>query len=319
MIIKIFLGAIIGLSILILLISYICFYMTFYASKKQKKFKEEYPIPEGEIYEPFRDKMIKYIKSAREMPHKEISIQSHDGLTLRGRYYEFSPDAPLEILFHGYRGSAERDLSGGVNRCFKLGHSALIIDHRGSDTSDGNIITFGVNEHLDCIRWANYASQNINPNGKIIITGISMGAATVMMASACPLPSNVVGVLADCGYSKGEDIIKKVMGDLKLPINLLYPFVRLGGKIFGKFDIYDASPIDALQNCKLPILFFHGDTDAYVPHEMSLKNFDACSSENKKMVTIPNAGHGLCYPVDPEKYLAEMEAFFSPILKNDIK
>ena len=293
---------------------FICFYKVFYSSDKLKKFKEEYPIPEGEIYEPFRVKMILYIKKARELPHRELSIKSHDGLTLRGRYYEFSPDAPLEILFHGYRGSAERDLSGGINRCFKLGHSALIVDHRGSDTSDGNIISFGVNEHLDCIDWVNFVVNNINPNVKIIIAGVSMGAATVMMASSKPLPKNVVGVLADCGYSKGEDIIRKVMRDMKLPDGLLFPFVRLGGRLFGCFDINEASPIDALKNCRLPVLFFHGSTDDYVPHEMSLKNFDACSSAYKKMVTIDGAGHGLCYPVDPEKYLSEMQDFFSRIL-----
>ncbi|MBE6543706.1 MAG: alpha/beta hydrolase [Ruminococcaceae bacterium] len=315
MAIKIIVGAVIGLTCLVLLIAYICFYKVFYSSNKTKKFKEEYPIPVGDIYEPFRDKMVLYIKKARELPHRELSIKSHDGLTLRGRYYEYSPEAPLEILFHGYRGSAERDLSGGINRCFKLGHSALIVDHRGSDTSDGNIITFGVNEHLDCINWVNYVVEQINPKAKIIITGISMGAATVIMASSKPLPKNVVGVLADCGYSKGEDIIKKVMRDMKLPDNLLFPFVRLGGRIFGKFDIDEASPIDALKNCRLPILFFHGSTDAYVPHDMSVQNFEACASSYKKLITIDGAGHGLCYPVDPEKYLSEMESFFSKVLK----
>ena len=255
--------------------------------------------------------MIMYIKKGREMPHKDVSIKSFDGLTLRGKYYEYAPGAPLEILFHGYRGSSERDLSGGIYRCFKLGHSALIVDHRGSGKSDGHVITFGVNEQRDCIDWIKFVIESIDKNARIIITGISMGAATVMMASATDLPENVVGVLADCGYSKGEDIIKKVIRDMKLPSELLFPFVRLGGRIFGGFNIDDAAPCEALQKCQLPIIFFHGDTDAYVPHEMSLKNFNSCSSSKKRMVTISGAGHGLCYPVDPEKYISEMKDFFS--------
>ncbi len=315
MIIKIILTCLISLILLLLLISFICFYKVFYSSSKQKKFKDEYPIPEGEIYEPFRDKMVFYIKKAREMPHKNVEIKSFDGLTLRGKYYEFNKGAPLEILFHGYRGSAERDLSGGIYRCYRLGHNALMVDHRGSGKSDGHIITFGANEKKDCLRWVDFASKELCPESKIVITGISMGAATVMMASKEKLPENVVGVLADCGYSKAEDIIKKVMCDMKLPADLLYPFVKLGGMIFGGFNIDEASPVDALRACRLPVIFFHGDTDAYVPHEMSLKNFDSCSSPNKHMVTINGAGHGLCYPVDPEKYLAEMRAFFGPIFK----
>jgi fermentation-respiration switch protein FrsA (DUF1100 family) len=315
MIVKIILSTFLGIALLTLIISYICFYKVFYISNKNKKFKEEYPIPEGEIYEPFRDKMIMFIKNAREMEHKELSIKSFDGLTLKGRYYEYSKDAPLEIMFHGYRGSAERDLSGGIYRCMKLGHSALVIDHRGSDTSDGNVITFGVNECRDALDWIHYVCQNICPEGKVIITGISMGAATVMMAASHSLPKNVVGVLADCGYSKGEDIIKKVMRDMRLPDGLLFPFVRLGGRIFGGFDIDLSSPIDSLKSCKLPVIFFHGDEDAFVPYEMSVENYNACSFPNKKLVTIRGAGHGLCYPVDPEKYLNEMREFFDPLTK----
>ena len=144
-----------------------------------------------------------------------------------------------------------------------------------------------------------------------------MGAATVMMASAHTLPENVVGVLADCGYSRGEDIIKKVMRDMKLPDELLFFFVRLGGKIFGGFDIDKSSPIDSLKSCKLPVLFFHGDEDAFVPYEMSVENYNACCSANKMLVTITGAGHGLCYPVDPEKYLSKMREFFDPLTQKE--
>ena len=96
---------------------------------------------------------------------------------------------------------------------------------------------------------------------------------------------------------------------------LLFPFVRLGGRIFGGFDIDLSSPIDSLKSCKLPVIFFHGDEDAFVPYEMSVENYNACSFPNKKLVTIRGAGHGLCYPVDPEKYLSEMREFFDPLTK----
>ena len=62
MVIKIILISLTILVLLLLLTTYICFYKVFYSSKKQKNFKDEYPIPEGEIYEPFRDKMVFYIK-----------------------------------------------------------------------------------------------------------------------------------------------------------------------------------------------------------------------------------------------------------------
>ncbi len=292
-----------------LIAALICFFKIFYSPRRKE---EEFPIPDGVIYNAYREDMIEWIKQARKRPHKRVSIQSFDGLTLRGRYYEYSKGAPIEILFHGYRGSGLRDLSGGIERCFSLGHSALIVDHRGSGESDGHVITFGIKESSDCEAWVNFVIENIDPDAKIILTGISMGAATVMICAAKELPKNVVGVLADCGYTSARDIIKKVISDLKLPPELIYPFARLGGILFGGFDLDSLSPIEAMKKSRLPVIFFHGDTDDFVPCEMSIRNHDACITQ-KRFVEIKGAGHGLCFPADKELYLSELRDFFDPI------
>ena len=297
---------------LIFIISAICFYMVFYSPIR--KGKGDSLIPVGEVYAPFREQMAAWIKTADDMPYKCVSIRSFDGLTLRGRYFEYSKDAPIELLMHGYRGTSRRDLSGGVARCFSLGHSAIIVDHRGSGESDGRVITFGEKESRDCEYWVNFILKEINRDAKIILTGISMGAATVLITSARELPSNVIGVLADCGYSSAKEIIKKVLRDMKLPPHIFYPFIRLGGILFGHFDANKASPIEAMKKCRLPVIFFHGDTDDFVPYEMSTANFEACASTNKRLVIIKGAGHGLCYPVDQDRYIAELREFFDPLV-----
>ena len=43
---------------------------------------------------------------------------------------------------------------------------------------------------------------------------------------------------------------------------------------------------------------------------MSRELYAACASR-KQLVTIPGAGHGLSYPVDKQRYLEELDAFFS--------
>ena len=292
--------------------AYVCFFRIFYSPRK--KCEDEFPIPDGNAYAERREQLIAWVKGARELPHTDVSITSSDRLKLCGKYYEYKKGAPLEILFHGHRGSAERDLSGGVYRCFELGHNALIVDHRASGHSEGKVITFGIKERRDCVDWVNFAINNIDADAKIIITGISMGAATVMMMSAMDLPSNVVGVLADCGYTSSEDIIKKVMRDMKLPADLLYPFARLGARLFGGFDLDEFSPIEAMKKCRLPIIFFHGDADSYVPCYMSEQNFEACVSEKKRLVIIEGAEHGLCFPAAMEKYVTELGDFFADVL-----
>jgi fermentation-respiration switch protein FrsA (DUF1100 family) len=152
-------------------------------------------------------------------------------------------------------------------------------------------------------------AEHFGPDAKIILTGISMGASTVLMAAGSPLPSQVKGVLADCGFSTARDIIQKVVRQLKLPPKLVYPFIRLGARLYGGFDPDSYSALEAVKTATLPIIFFHGDNDAFVPCEMSREMYDACPTR-KALITIPGAGHGLDYAVDPQKYLATLREFF---------
>ena len=305
----IILGVVIVLALMIVLISYLCFRMAFYSPDRPTVPSDAIDIPEGKAYEEFREDMEKWARDLRAMPHEEMSITSFDGLTLRGKFYEYAPNAPIELMFHGYRGTAERDLSGGVARCFQLGRSALLVDQRGCSDSEGNVISFGINEHRDCLAWLDFAIQRFGKDVKIILTGISMGASTVLMVSDKDLPPNVLGILADCGFSSAKDIIKIVIRQMGLPADAGYPFVKLGAKLFGHFDPEAHSAVEAVKHATVPVIFFHGDGDDYVPCEMSRINYEACTSK-KKLVIIPRAGHGLSYPVAPDTYLNALREFF---------
>ena len=305
----ILLGVAGGILLLCILAALVCFFLVFYSPTRKVLKDDEYDLPAGKIYEPHREAMIGWVRMTRDMPCQEVSITSFDGLTLRGRYFECNPGAPVELLFNGYRGNAERDLSGGVARCFALGRNALLIDQRASGRSDGHIITFGIRERRDCLDWANFASSHFGKHVKLILTGISMGAATVMMASCEPLPENVVCILADCGYTSPREIIQKVTKDIHLPPKLLYALIRLSAMLFGRFDLDDSSALEAVSRCQVPLILIHGEDDDFVPCEMSRRLYDICASSNKKFVAVPGAGHGLAYPVDPEGYLAALSGF----------
>ena len=307
-VLKILLGA----GIFLLTLSFLLFLTVFCVPFRKKEPSEEIQLPPGKIYEPFWEDMRKWVLETRDLPCVQMQITSFDGLTLYGRYYELFPGAPIELMFHGYRGNAERDLSGGVRRCREVGHNILLVDQRCSGRSDGNVITFGIHEHRDCLCWIDHMITYFGPDVRIILTGVSMGAATVLMAAGRELPENVIGVLADCGFHSPKDIIISVADSLHLPGRALYPLVKLGAKCFGGFDLEDYSPLEAMQTCKLPVIFFHGLADDYVPCHMSRINFDACPTE-KKLILIPGAGHGLSYPVAPEEYVREVSAFFDPL------
>lgn len=305
---------VLALVVIVMITALVCYLMVFYSKSRKPRAEDDYDLPPGKEYEPFYPQMIEWTKRSRATPHKKVEITTFDGLTLRGRYYEFSPDAPIEIMMHGYHGNLERDLSGGIFRALNIGHSVLTYDHRGSGLSDGNTLTFGINESRDCRRWIDFVLKEINPDAKIILSGVSMGAATAMITSGYDdLPENIVGIVADCGYTSAKDIIKKVIREMKLPPNILYPFVKLGARLYGGFNLDEFSPIEQVAKSKIPTIFVHGDQDFFVPVDMSERNFEASNATKKELYIVDGAAHGLAYVVAGDKYLDKLSEFFDPI------
>lgn len=285
------------------------FRFTFFFSKKQR---ENIAFPEGEQYKPYLEASKELIRKLRELPFEEVQIRSDDGLKLYGKYYYMADGAPLEIMFHGYHGMAERDFCGGFWLARESGHNILLIDERAHGKSEGSVITFGVKERYDCRAWVRYALERFGTEVRIVLVGVSMGAATVLMASDLDLPENVKGIIADCGYSSPKAIVRKVARDMKLPVRALYPLARLGAWIAGGFDLEESSAVESLRNCRIPALFIHGEDDRFVPCEMSRENYEACASE-KTLFTVPGAGHTLCYMVDRQGYRKAVNEFLEKI------
>ena len=313
------LGAVGFLALATLATAFICYRLMLYSKPRHLPGEGEYEIPEGEIYEAFREDMIAWTNMIRAYPYREYAIKSHDGLTLRAKFYEYEAGAPIELMFHGYRGYAERDLSGGVERCFRLGHSALLIDHRGAGLSDGSLITFGILERRDCLAWVDFAVKEFGADAKLILTGISMGAATVMMATGGPLQDNVKAAVADCGFTNLEHLLRysfNRMGHKAISLPAPMPFKALFGLLRktvlrrAGYDLKDVVPQEAVARSKTPTLFIHGGCDEVVPPEMMGKLYEAARCP-KRYLIVPAATHADSAGVDPKRYWEAVESFLN--------
>lgn len=293
---------------LILLLSFVCFLLTFYSRKRKPLKNDEFVLIPGKIYEEFHPQMLSWMKENRARVKEIIKIKSFDGLILYGEYYECKKGAPVEILFNGYRGDPERDMSGAVERCFALNHNVILACQRACGKSEGSVVTFGVKESRDCLTWIDYAIKKFGEEANIIIGGVSMGGSTVLMTASKNLPKNVKYVLCDCGFSSQKDIIKKVIKQLHLPAFVFYPFIKLGAKIFGGFNLEENPPIESVKKIKIPTIFFHGDTDDFVPFYMAEDLFEACGAP-KKFMRVSGAGHGLAYLKEKENYVNFISQF----------
>lgn len=293
---------------IVLFLSRFCYRLAFYSMNEKEQ--DIYAIPPGKQYEAVADQILELIHEVDELSYELVSITAKDGLHLAGRYYHFQDGAPIMILFHGYRGNAKREFSGNNRIAQEFGLNVLVVDERGHGRSGGHIITFGIKERYDCLYWANYIADRFGPNTPIILSGISMGAATVLMASCLDLPPNVKAIIADCPYSSPKEIIQKVSADIKLPPALSYPFVVLGALVFGKFKLWESSPKEAVKWSRIPILLLHGDDDRFVPCEMSYKIYARCRYA-AELVIFPGAGHGLSYFSDTESYVNAIGSFLT--------
>lgn len=122
-----------------------------------------------------------------------------------------------------------------------MGCNVLLVDERAHGKSGGRCLTLGIRERYDCRRWVDYVIGRAGPDAKIVLYGMSMGAAAVLMAAGPELPKNVAGIVADCGYSAPPAILKSVIRSAHLPVFPVYALLRLGCRLFGGFDPEEAS------------------------------------------------------------------------------
>ena len=280
----------------------------FYSRKKGLKNPLE--IPSGEQYQRNKSEMLELIDKLITREYEDVYITSFDGLKLHGRYYHVKDGAPLNIGFHGYRATALRDFCVGANESLKRGHNLILIDERGQGESEGNTITMGIKERYDAVSWANYAVERFGDDVKIVLYGVSMGAATVVMSTALDLPKNVTGVIADCPFDSPKDILLDVCEkEHKIPKKIAYPLIYLAGKLFGKFDINATTCSKSVKKSKIPVVILHGEDDLYVPCDMS-ENIEKSNSALVSRYTFPDAGHGLSFFSDKKRYRDIAESFF---------
>lgn len=266
------------------------------------------PDMDGSVYEAYRTEITRLYRQIRDRECESVTIFSDDGLKLHGRYYHIQDGAPLDIGFHGYRSRAFTDFAGGSDMSFKMGHNLLLVDQRAHGRSEGRTISFGIRERWDVLSWVDYAVERFGNDTQIFLYGVSMGAATVLMASGLELPKNVKGIVADCPYSRPMDIILHVGKSNPLPQWLIRPFVILGARIYGGFDVRETDAARSVSQTKVPVLIIHGESDRLVPPVMSeLSNETDPTLVHR--VTFPGADHALSYLSDTPRYRNVVQSF----------
>ena len=152
----------------------------------------------GELKKIFAEQKENAEKLA-SLPCEEVEITGFDGTRLVGHYFRVADAKRTVVAFHGWRSAWNRDFAMIYDFWFQNGCNVLFVEQRGQKGSSGDYMGFGLLERFDCQGWVNYLAERPDTVTPLYLAGISMGAATVLMASGLNLPDCVHGILADCG------------------------------------------------------------------------------------------------------------------------
>lgn len=247
---------------------------------------------------------------APNFPVEDWTLESFDGLKLHAKHFSPAENSNRwAILVHGYGrdGTFAYDYA---EEYLKRGWNVLIPDLRAAGESEGQFITMGALESRDIVDW----TKKLPDDAKIVIHGVSMGAATTMLTAARQ-PKNLVAIVEDCGFTSAYEMftaqIEKLFG---LPEYPIMPLANIVCKIKTGVKISDAAPLDVIDKINVPVLFIHGDADKLIPLEMMEKLYDACAAPKEKFI-VAGAGHADAKPTNPTAYFDKVFSFLDTYLR----
>ena len=239
-----------------------------------------------------------------------VTIEAEDGVSLEGRLYRMGSGRGAVLAMHGYHSGGLREMARFVPMYLKLGLDFLIISQRCHEGSGGTSITFGVREKGDCLRWCRFLTERYE-GLPILLHGLSMGAATVLLAAGdASLPSSVRAVIADSPYTSIYDQTEHLMRDVAKPIRkLALAYLKRAAKRRFGFSLDTAAPIRVVRGIRIPVLFIHGTEDRLVPFTMGEALYETCGAPYKRQLAVEGADHVRSYLREPEQYEACVSTF----------
>lgn len=234
------------------------------------------------------------------------------------------PTDKTAVIVHGYTDDAIRMLMIGYLYNKKLKYNILLPDLQDQGLSEGPAIQMGWKDRLDVLSWMNIANDifkkryeveidsirtNVPQSTQMVIHGISMGAATTMMVSGESQRDFVKCFIEDCGYTSVWDEFAYQLKDMfGLPaFPLMYTTSLLCDVKYG-WNFQEASSLEQIKKCKLPMLFIHGDADTYVPTWMVYPLYEI-KSEPKELWIVPGSTHAMSYKDHPQEYTERVKKF----------
>lgn len=235
--------------------------------------------------------------------------------------YGSRPTVRTAILVHGYHDCAMRMIQLGYMYHHLMGYNILLPDLHAHGQSEGSAVQMGWLDRLDVLRWTAFADSlfrahnrqavrdSASGSTRMVVHGVSMGAATTMSLSGENTPSYIRGFVEDCGYtSVWDEFSYELKEQFGLPAFPLMWSTSLLCRLRYGWSFGEASPLRQVAKCRKPMLFIHGTNDHYVPTSMVYPLYRAKSGA-KMLYLAPGSQHAVSYHDHRRAYIANVRAF----------
>lgn len=251
---------------------------------------------------------------------EDVQVTSDDGVRLAGHALACCPGSPRWVVFaHGYNDNWRAGLAF-ARRYAEAGCNLLLVDLRAHGASGGEWVGAGWLDRRDLVAWARWVVSRAGSGARVVLAGISMGAAAAISACAEEdLPVEVRSCVADSAYTDFWNTAVNVvstgsLGTQPMPAHPLVDLARLFLRMSkGGYDVAVARPVDAIAKTRVPVLLVQGADDKVVPSYMGAE-LAAAAPEHAELVKVESAGHCCAVFADPERYWDAVGAFLDRTL-----
>jgi len=216
------------------------------------------------------------------------------------------------VVVHGYKDRSTGMLHIAYIYNKVMGYNILLPDLHGHGLSDGDDIQMGWKDRLDVLHWISLAPEMFGTTAdslRLVVHGISMGAATTMCVSGEQTPRYVKCFVEDCGYtSVWDEFSNEISARFSLPdFPLMYTASWVVKAKYG-WGFNEASPLKQVAKCQKPMLFIHGDNDTFVPTWMVYPLYEA-KPQPKALWIAHGSKHADAYADYKEEYARRVVGF----------
>lgn len=219
-------------------------------------------------------------------------VPIEDGVSVSCRFYFASLDGPSLIFFHG-NGEVACDYDAIAPMYQRLGLNLFVADYRGYGLSGGRP-TFSrlISDSHAILRYFRDTLRAGRYSGGVLVMGRSLGSyPAVELASH--YQDGLEGLIIESGFAG----VGRLLGYLGLPLQLP-----------GLGDLEEAH-LAKVRSIRKPALVIHGEQDFLVPLREGKELYGALGSPDKRLVTIPGAGHNDIMLVGLEEYFSAIRDF----------